>query len=67
MKNIGEMSRLELAAFICTHLRKQGIEVTLTGGSCVSIFSEDEYISMDLDFIEKYTTKHKILANCLTK
>ena len=40
MKNIGEMSRVELAAFICTHLAKCGIDITLTGGNCVNIYSE---------------------------
>jgi hypothetical protein len=52
MKEIKEMNRTELAAFICTHLETHGIEVTLTGGSYVSIYSQDEYVSHDLDFIE---------------
>jgi len=38
MKKVSDMTRTELAAFVCTHLQKHGIEVTLTGGSCVSIF-----------------------------
>ena len=65
MKKIGEMSRVELAAFICTHLAKCGIEITLTGGSCVSIYSENQYSSMDLDFIERISAKRKFLAKCL--
>ena len=65
MKKIGEMSREELAAFICTHLAKFGIEITLTGGSCVSIYSYNQYSSMDLDFIERISTKRKFLAKCL--
>ena len=65
MKNIGKMSRVELAAFICTHLAKRGIEITLTGGSCVSIYSENQYSSMDLDFIERISAKRKFLAKCL--
>lgn len=65
MKNIGEMSRKELAAFICTHLEKHEIEVTLTGGSCVSIYSDNQYSSMDLDFIERISVKRKFLIKCL--
>jgi len=65
MKNISEMSREELAAFVCTHLKKHGIEVTLTGGSCVSIYSQDEYVSGDLDFIERIAAKRKFLNECL--
>jgi len=65
MKTIKEMDRTELAAFICTHLEKHGIEVTLTGGSCASIYSHDKYVSGDLDFIETFRTKRKFLKECL--
>jgi hypothetical protein len=67
MKTIKEMSLEELAAFISTNLRKNIIEVILTGGSCVSIYSENKYESMDLDFIETFYTKRKNLVKCLTK
>jgi hypothetical protein len=52
VKAIKDMSSGELAAFISTHLRRNGIEVVLSGGSCVSIYSENKYVSGDLDFIE---------------
>ena len=65
MKEIGKMSRLELAAYICSHLDKHGIEVTLTGGSCVSLYSQDEYVSGDLDFIERIPNKRKFLSDGL--
>lgn len=52
MKSIGEMSMEELAGFICEQLRSAGVTVTLTGGSCVQIWSEGGYMSHDLDFIE---------------
>jgi hypothetical protein len=42
----------ELAAFISSHLKRNGIDVVLSGGSCVSIYSENKYASLDLDFIE---------------
>lgn len=42
----------ELAAYICTHLREQDIDVVLSGGACVTIYSEGRYVSRDLDFIE---------------
>ena len=66
MKTIKEMSLEELAAFISTNLRKNNIEVILTGGSCVSIYSENKYLSMDLDFVETFYTKRKYLVKCLT-
>lgn len=52
MKPIKDMTTGELAAFISTHLKRNGIEVVLSGGSCVSIYSENKYVSGDLDFIE---------------
>jgi len=51
MKTIGEMSRAELAALVQERLRTNGIEVILSGGSCVSIYSDERYVSADLDMI----------------
>lgn len=52
MKSIKDMSIGELAAFVSGHLKRNGIDVVLSGGSCVSIYSENKYASLDLDFIE---------------
>lgn len=52
MKSIREMSIGELAAYISSHLKRNGIDVVLSGGSCVSIYTENKYASLDLDFIE---------------
>ena len=46
------MSIGELAAFISSHLKRNGIDAILSGGSCVSIYSENKYASLDLDFVE---------------
>ena len=51
MKPIGELSRTELGAFVCTTLELAGIKVVLTGGSCVSVWTRDVFASLDLDFI----------------
>lgn len=61
MKSIKDMSIGELAAFICCHLKSHGIDVVLSGGSCVSIYTENKYASLDLDFIEiGLVTKRKL-------
>ena len=49
----------ELAAFIDTHLRKNGINVVLSGGGAVSIYSDHKYVSKDLDFIGRFDIDHK--------
>lgn len=41
----------EIAALICDHLSKKGMNCVLSGGSCVTIYSDNEYKSMDLDFV----------------
>lgn len=51
MKRIGEMGRADLAAFIQEHLRPRGVDVVLSGGACVFIYSHGKYLSMDLDMI----------------
>jgi hypothetical protein len=67
MKPISKMSRLELAALICSHLKEKGLEVILTGGSCVSIYTNNKYESWDLDFIETQNISRKELAEFLTE
>ena len=61
------MSLGELAAFICTHLQKHDIHCVLTGGACVSIYTENRYQSLDLDFIENMPTKRTHIVDVLHK
>lgn len=53
-----ELPIAELAALICQHLADQNIEAVLTGGAVVTIYSENEYQSNDLDFISTAREKH---------
>jgi hypothetical protein len=49
---IGEGTSLEeIAALVCSTLEAHGISVVLSGGAVVSIYSDAEYVSYDLDFI----------------
>ncbi|MFI5211693.1 MAG: hypothetical protein ACHQIH_02330 [Ignavibacteria bacterium] len=52
MKKIRDMTIGELAAFVSTQLSMNGIDCTLTGGACISIYTNNKYESFDLDFIE---------------
>ena len=52
-----EISIRTLAAVISHVLRKNGIEVTLVGGACVSIYAKNKYISYDLDFVTENSIK----------
>ena len=52
MKKIGLMTQAELAAYAQTALRKDGINVVLTGGAAVALYSDGKYTSRDLDFVD---------------
>ncbi len=51
MKSVKQMSQIELAAFVQSQLSEAGIEVVLSGGSAVSFYSSNQYVSKDLDLI----------------
>ena len=52
MAEIDEATTLEeLALIISSALETAGIIATLSGGSAVSIYSENQYVSHDLDFV----------------
>ncbi len=65
MKPVAEMTRLELAAFVATECRRRKISVVLSGGSCVSIYSQEKYVSMDLDFVNAGFTKHSLIREAM--
>lgn len=49
MKSLKRISPKQLAALVSSHLKKHGIDVTLVGGACVTIYSNHAYVSYDLD------------------
>jgi hypothetical protein len=53
----------ELAALVCQHLANHRIEAVLTGGAVVTIYSENEYQSNDLDFIS--TAREKLIDGAM--
>lgn len=44
----------EIAAVVSEALRSHGITAVMSGGGCVSVYSENRYQSDDLDFIDSY-------------
>ncbi len=51
MKPVGAMSQAELAAFVHNQLRQEGIDLVLSGGAAVSIYTSNRYVSHDVDFV----------------
>jgi len=65
MKPIAQMNRLELAAYVSTELRNCNINVVLSGGSCVTLYSKGKYVSMDLDFVNAGFTKRPVIKQVM--
>jgi hypothetical protein len=55
MENIENLSIQDLAALICENLKKEGLQATLSGGACAEIYSNDKYVTGDLDFVVNYS------------
>lgn len=57
----------DLAAHLSDYLRGQGIEVVLSGGACVTIYSQNKYLSYDLDFVlTSYVARKKLREAMMT-
>ncbi|MEK6753012.1 MAG: hypothetical protein AABZ00_12200 [Chloroflexota bacterium] len=67
MKTIKNMSLVELAAFIQSHLRKEGIDVVLSGGASVTLYSSSKYVSHDLDLINVGFVKRTKIRNAMAE
>jgi len=65
MKPVHEMSQAELGAFVQSHLRRRGIEVILSGGACVAIYSDNRYVSQDLDLINAFMAKSSAIKEAM--
>ena len=46
-----DLSRAELGALVCEELGRHRIDAVLVGGAVVSIYSDGEYVSDDLDLV----------------
>ena len=65
MKAISKMNQAELAAYVQSHLRKQEIEVILSGGAAVGIYSRGAYISKDIDLVNTHFTRREKIEEAM--
>ena len=61
------MSQAELAAYIQDSLQEEGIKVVLSGGSAVSFYSRNKYISKDLDLINANFARRRDIKSVMEK
>ncbi|NOR22098.1 MAG: hypothetical protein GQ476_05375 [Candidatus Aminicenantes bacterium] len=59
------LSLKDFAIVISDYLIKNGIEVILTGGACVTIYTDNKYMSYDLDFVLISSNKQKVVKKLL--
>lgn len=52
MKDFSDTPIVELAAIVADHLKQRGIAVVLVGGLAVEIYSENLYLTKDIDMID---------------
>ncbi len=55
----------ELAAYVATHLSRRSIEVVLSGGACVSIYSENRYVSADIDLVNVGLVRRRVIREAM--
>lgn len=57
MTNLKNIDIKDLAILVSEELEKNNINAVLVGGACVSIYSNNEYLSMDLDYVSYATVR----------
>ena len=61
MTDLADRSLAEVTALVQDALRAQGVETVLSGGSCVTVWSENTYCSDDIDLIPEGLAKRSVI------
>ena len=59
------MTQAELGAYVQSHLGAKGIDVVLSGGAVVAIYTSGKYISPDLDLVNRYSAKRSVIKSAM--
>jgi hypothetical protein len=65
VKSISRMTQAELAAYVQSHLRTKGINVVLSGGAAVAIYTANKYVSADIDLVDINYVARKRLTEAM--
>lgn len=65
--DLASLTRAEMCALIVETLASAGIDVVLVGGSCVCIYTNERFGSLDLDFIDLTYSRRKEIAAALAR
>ncbi len=61
------LSLEDFAIVISDYLTRNGIDVVLSGGACVTIYTKNKFMSFDLDFVLISSDKQKEVRQLLTE
>ncbi|HDT12883.1 MAG TPA: hypothetical protein ENO03_00850 [Candidatus Aminicenantes bacterium] len=67
MKITKRLALADLAAVVSTACLKQGLDVVLSGGACVAIYTGNSYVSYDLDFVLRSPARRKAIRSAMTE
>jgi hypothetical protein len=59
------MTQAELGAYVQSHLGAKGIDVVLSGGAVVAIYTSGKYVSPDLDLVNRYSAKRSAIKSAM--
>ncbi len=67
MRLTAEPTLPEVAVAVGAQLRRRGITAVLTGGACVSVYTDGSYVSKDADFVIQGTVQQAALDGALAE
>ena len=67
MKLSGTSTLPEVAVAVGAQLRRRGITAVLTGGACVSVYTDGSYVSKDADFVIQGKVRQDALDDALAE
>ena len=65
MKPIRDMTQVELGAYIQSHFSAKGIDVVLSEGVVVAIYTKGRYVSGDLDLVNQFFAKQSVIKSAI--
>ncbi len=67
MQSFSNTAIVELAAIVADHLKQRGITVVLVGGLAVEIYSENLYLTKDIDMIDISYQEPAVLGRAMAE
>lgn len=67
MQSFSNTPIVELAAIVADHLKQRGISVVLVGGLAVEIYSENLYLTKDIDMIDISYQEPAVLGRAMSE